>query len=75
MKLTDIQIIDLLGGTGTVAKLCEVSAPAVAQWKAKGIPKDKLMFLSAAIELKTKGLINRKSLFPKNYKFIWPELN
>lgn len=75
MNLSDDQIIALLGGVTQVAKMCEVSLPAVSQWKSSGIPQDKLMFLAATLEDKSHGLITRKSLFPKNYKFIWPELN
>lgn len=74
MKLTEPQIIDLLGGTTTVAKLCKVSPPAVAQWKTKGIPYDKLVFLGAELEKKSHGLMSRKTMFPNVYKFIWPEL-
>jgi DNA-binding transcriptional regulator YdaS (Cro superfamily) len=74
MRLNDDQIIALLGGVTKVAKMCEVSLPAVSQWKSSGIPKDKLMFLAAALEDKSHGLITRQNLFPKNYKFIWPEL-
>jgi DNA-binding transcriptional regulator YdaS (Cro superfamily) len=75
MKLTDEQIITLLGGVTKVANMCEVSLPAVSQWKSSGIPKDKMMYLAAQLEHNSHGLITRKSLFPKNYKFIWPELN
>lgn len=74
MKLNDDQIIALLGGVTQVAKMCEVSLPAVSQWKSGGIPKDKLMFLAAELEKRSHGLITRKGLFPKNYQLIWPEL-
>lgn len=74
MKLTDSQIIDLLGGTTAVAKMCKVSPPAVAQWKNKGIPYDKMVFLGAELEKKSYGLMTRKNMFPKVYKFVWPEL-
>ena len=66
MRLNDDQIIALLGGVTKVAKMCEVSLPAVSQWKSSGIPKDKLMFLAAALEDKSHGLITRQNLFPKN---------
>ena len=75
MQFTDEQIINLLGGVTKVAKMCEVSLPAVSQWKSSGIPRDKLMFLAAELENKSHGLITRKSLFPKNYGLIWPELH
>ena len=37
-------IIDSLGGTCAVAKICDVSAQAVSQWRVNGIPKPWLMF-------------------------------
>ncbi|HET9701157.1 MAG TPA: Cro/CI family transcriptional regulator [Burkholderiales bacterium] len=40
-------IIDRLGGTGEVAKLCEVSPAAVSQWRHDGIPKARMMYLRA----------------------------
>lgn len=41
-------IIDRLGGTGEVARLCAVTKGAVSQWRAGGIPKARLMFLKLA---------------------------
>jgi len=74
MKLNDEQIILLLGGVTKVAKMCEVSLPAVSQWKSNGIPYDKLVFLGAELEKQSHGLMTRKAMFPKTWKFIWPEL-
>ncbi len=74
MRLTDEQIVNLLGGTTRVARMCKVTPAAVAQWKTKGIPVDKLVFLGAELEKKSCGLMNRKNMFPNTYKFIWPEL-
>lgn len=42
------QIIDALGGTGPVARLCEVNDSAVSQWRKDGIPRARLMFLRLA---------------------------
>ena len=67
-------IIKLLGGCTRVAKLVGVSVPAVSMWQNGDIPHDKLIFLAATLEKESHGLITRKSLFPKNYKLIWPEL-
>lgn len=39
------KIIDALGGTNEVARVCEVTAQAVSQWRDDGIPKARLMFL------------------------------
>lgn len=38
-------LIDKLGGTAEVARLCEVSAQAVSQWRRDGIPQARLMYL------------------------------
>jgi hypothetical protein len=45
---TPSQIIDALGGTAETAQLCEVSSPAVSQWRGQGIPKARLKFLRLA---------------------------
>jgi hypothetical protein len=51
-----------------------VSVPAVSMWQNGDIPMDKLVILAATLEKESHGLITRKSLFPKNYRLIWPEL-
>ena len=42
------QLIDLLGGTGEVAQLCEVQPPSVSEWRRHGIPKARMKFLRLA---------------------------
>lgn len=42
------QVIDALGGTAKVARLCEVEMAAVSQWRHSGIPNARLMFLKLA---------------------------
>jgi hypothetical protein len=43
------QIIDALGGTSAVARLCEIRPPSVSGWLARGrIPKARLMYLKLA---------------------------
>ena len=74
LKLTDTAIIDLLGGTAKVARMCKVDSAAVSNWKIRGIPADKYMLLGARIEEASHGLVTRQDLFPKNYFLIWPEL-
>jgi len=74
LKLTDTAIIDLLGGTAKVARMCKVDPAAVSNWRIRGIPADKYMFLGARIETESHGLVTRQDLFPKNYFLIWPEL-
>ena len=46
--MTPSEIIDALGGTFEVARLCEVQPPSVSEWRHKGIPKARLMFLRLA---------------------------
>lgn len=41
------QIIDALGGTTAVARLCECEPPSVSEWRRKGIPKARLLYLKA----------------------------
>lgn len=72
--LNPIAIISLLGGPTRISKLVGVSIPAVSMWQNTSIPKDKLIILAATLEKESHGLITRKSLFPENYKLIWPEL-
>jgi hypothetical protein len=43
--MTSSEIIDALGGTSKVARLCEVKNPSVSEWRVRGIPKARLLFL------------------------------
>lgn len=74
LKLTDSAIIDLLGGTAKVARMCKCDSAAVSNWRIRGIPAAKYMLLGARIEEASHGLITRQDLFPNNYFLIWPEL-
>lgn len=38
-------LIDALGGTSEVARLCEVQPPSVSEWRQKGIPRARLKYL------------------------------
>jgi len=42
------KIIDALGGTNAVARLCEIAPGSVSDWRKTGIPKARLMFLKLA---------------------------
>lgn len=44
---TASEIIDALGGTAAVAKLCEISQPSVSEWRSAGIPKARAQYLRA----------------------------
>ena len=39
------KIIDALGGTGEVARLCRVKSPSVSEWRVNGIPEAREMYL------------------------------
>lgn len=39
------RVIDALGGTAAVAKLCEVNMQAVSQWRRNGIPDARRQYL------------------------------
>jgi len=43
----DSRIIDALGGTMAVTRLCEVRSASVSKWRWTGIPRARLMFLKA----------------------------
>lgn len=45
--MTASEIIDRLGGTNEVARLCKVRAPSVSQWRRDGIPAAREMYLRA----------------------------
>jgi len=72
--MTNSEIINVLGGTARVAKLCGVSAPAVSMWRSNGIPQDKMIFIAASLEKATGGEVTRKQLFPNTWQDIWTEL-
>ena len=42
-----VQVIEALGGTAEVARMCKVRMPSVSDWKRDGIPAARMMFLSA----------------------------
>jgi hypothetical protein len=68
------EIINLLGGTSKVSRMCGVTAAAVCQWRKKGIPKDRLIFVAALIERLSEGKYTRKQMFPDSWQDIWIEL-
>ena len=74
LALTDAQMIGLLGGAKAVANLFKIDQAAVNQWKVKGIPLNRLVFLAAEIEKKSNGLVTRRDMFPKLALYVWPEL-
>ena len=41
----DSKIIDALGGTAEVARLCKIKQPSVSEWRREGIPPARRQFL------------------------------
>lgn len=56
MNLHAVQVIDALGGTAEVARLCEVRMPSVSDWKREGIPHARMMFLRAQCKDQLAGI-------------------
>ncbi|HIE0125281.1 TPA: hypothetical protein ACXI73_000333 [Stenotrophomonas maltophilia] len=44
-KLTASEIIDRLGGTTEVARICRIKPPSVSEWRTSGIPPARRQFL------------------------------
>ncbi len=44
-KPTDSKIIDRLGGTTEVARLCQIKPPSVSEWRSTGIPPARRQYL------------------------------
>lgn len=44
-NLTASEIIDRLGGTTEVARICRIKPPSVSEWRASGIPPARRQFL------------------------------
>lgn len=44
-KNPDSEVIDRLGGTAAVARLCKVRSPSVSEWRVNGIPAARRQFL------------------------------
>lgn len=42
------EIIDALGGTSEVARLCKIQPASVSEWRRQGIPSARLQFLELA---------------------------
>jgi hypothetical protein len=45
-KHTDSEIIDRLGGTTEVARICQIKPPSVSEWRSSGIPAARRQFLN-----------------------------
>ena len=74
MAIADSEIIQLLGGATSVARLLGIKPPSVQGWLETGIPEGRLIELAAQIEAKSDGRFTRISRWPDRYAVIWPEL-
>ena len=74
MSMTSPQIIELLGGVTSVARLLNIKPPSVHAWLQCGIPEARLRELAAQIEIKSAGRFSRREQWPEKYAFYWPEL-
>lgn len=45
---TPSEIVDRLGGTAAVAKMCDVRQASVSEWRKRGIPVTRCLALEAA---------------------------
>lgn len=51
-----VKVIDALGGTAEVARICKVRMPSVSDWKRDGIPAARMMFLGAVHASELQGI-------------------
>jgi DNA-binding transcriptional regulator YdaS (Cro superfamily) len=74
MTMTTAEIIKVLGGVTSVARLLDIKPPSVHAWLRDGIPEARLRELAAQIEIKSFGRFSRRERWPENFQFYWPEL-
>lgn len=72
--MTDQEIIRLLGGVTSVARLLCIKPPSVHRWLTAGIPDNRLRDLAGEIERLSGGRFTRRERWPDKYSFYWPEL-
>jgi len=72
--MTSTEIIEVLGGVTSVARMLEIKPPSVHAWLESGIPEMRLQQLAAQIEAKSNGRFTRQQQWPDKYGFYWPEL-
>lgn len=63
-------VIDRLGGTVALARMCGVSPPSASNWRKRGIPIERCV----AIERANPAGVRRWDLRPNDWHEIWPEL-
>jgi DNA-binding transcriptional regulator YdaS (Cro superfamily) len=72
--MTNLEIIEALGGPVKIAALLQIKVPSVYGWLENGIPDYRLKELAASIEAATNGAFCRKKKWPTTYQIYWPEL-
>lgn len=72
--MTDTEIIELLGGVTSVARMLGIKPPSVHAWLQDGIPESRLRELAGQIEIKSDGRFSRRDRWPEKFGFYWPEL-
>ena len=72
--MTAPEIIQLLGGVTSVARMLEIKPPSVHAWLDDGIPDGRLRELAGQIEIRSEGRFSRREQWPDKYAFYWPEL-
>lgn len=72
--MTDKEIIEVLGGAASVARMLDIKPPSVYGWLDEGIPEYRLRDLAGQLEIKSGGRFNRRDRWPDKYAFYWPEL-
>lgn len=74
--MNDSEIINVLGGVPSVARMLNIKPPSVYEWlmEGKGIPEYRLRELAGQIEIMSEGRFTRKERWPDKYAFYWPEL-
>jgi len=64
-NLTASEIIDRLGGTTEVARICQIKPPSVSEWRSSGIPPARRQFLELlkpeAFDAQATGVVRRLS--------------
>ncbi len=71
--MTDVELINSLGGCVAVANILQIKPPSVSEWlKKNAIPEGRRIRLAVVAE--DRGIAKRKDIFPKDYAEIWIEL-
>jgi DNA-binding transcriptional regulator YdaS (Cro superfamily) len=74
-NMSPSKMIDTLGGTAAVARLCKLRMSTVSDWKHLDyVPQQSLFLIAYPLEVATNGKVSRKKLFPEFWEQVWPEL-